>query len=36
MGAAVEETPDTDNGTHLPAFVVCDPDGYHVAINARA
>jgi catechol 2,3-dioxygenase-like lactoylglutathione lyase family enzyme len=34
MGAVVEETPNVDNGTRLPAFVVRDPDGYYVAINA--
>jgi predicted enzyme related to lactoylglutathione lyase len=33
LGTAIEEEPNTDNGTGRPAFVVHDPDGYHVAIN---
>ncbi|MDX1502611.1 MAG: VOC family protein [Thermoanaerobaculia bacterium] len=33
MGAAIEEEPNTDNGTGKPAFVLRDPDGYHVAVN---
>jgi len=33
MGAVVEETPNTDNGTGMRAFVVRDPDGYYVAVN---
>ena len=33
LGAAVEEEPNTDNGTGKPAFVIRDPDGYHVAVN---
>jgi catechol 2,3-dioxygenase-like lactoylglutathione lyase family enzyme len=33
LGAAIEESPNTDNGTGMRAFVVRDPDGYHVAIN---
>lgn len=33
LGTAVEEKPNTDNGTGKPAFVIQDPDGYHVAIN---
>jgi len=33
LGAVIEEEPNTDNGTGKPAFVVRDPDGYHVAIN---
>ena len=33
LGAPIEEPPNTDNGTGLRAFVVRDPDGYHVAIN---
>jgi len=32
LGAAIEEEPDRDNGTGMRAFVVRDPDGYHVAI----
>lgn len=35
LGAAIEEAPNTNNGTGMPAFVVRDPDGYHVAINER-
>lgn len=33
LGAAVEESPNTDNGTLMRAFVVRDPDavlGHHV------
>lgn len=33
LGAQIEEEPNTDNGTGKRAFVVRDPDGYHVAIN---
>lgn len=33
MGAAIEEPPNTDNGTGARAFVARDPDGYHVAVN---
>jgi predicted enzyme related to lactoylglutathione lyase len=33
LGASIIETPNNDNGTSMRAFVVCDPDGYHVAIN---
>jgi catechol 2,3-dioxygenase-like lactoylglutathione lyase family enzyme len=33
MKAPVEEEPNTDNGTGMRAFVVRDPDGYHVAVN---
>jgi catechol 2,3-dioxygenase-like lactoylglutathione lyase family enzyme len=33
LGAAIEEEPNTDNGTGKPTFVVRDPDGYHVAVN---
>lgn len=33
MGAAIEEPPNTDNGTSMRAFVVRDPDGYYVAVN---
>ena len=36
LGAAIEEEPNTDNGTGKPAFVVRDPDGYHVAVNASS
>ncbi len=32
-GAAIDESPNTDNGTGLRAFVVHDLDGYYVAIN---
>ncbi len=27
------ESPNTDNGTGMRAFVVSDPDGYYVAVN---
>lgn len=33
LGAEVAETPNTDNGTGMPAFMVRDPDGYFVVIN---
>jgi catechol 2,3-dioxygenase-like lactoylglutathione lyase family enzyme len=33
LAAVVEEAPNTDNGTGKPAFVIRDPDGYHVAVN---
>jgi len=33
LGAVVEEPPNSDNGTGMPAFVVRDPDGYYVAVN---
>ena len=33
LGASVIETPNNDNGTSMRAFVVRDPDGYHVAVN---
>jgi len=33
MGTAIEEGPNTDNGVGTPAFVIQDPDGYHVVIN---
>lgn len=33
LGAAIEEEPNTDNGTRKPAFLIRDPDGYLVAIN---
>ena len=37
LGSAIEEAPNTDNGTSMRAFVVRDPDGYYVAVNeARA
>jgi len=29
----IVEVPNTDNGTGMRAFVIVDPDGYHVAIN---
>jgi len=32
-GAPVEEAPNTDNATGMRAFVIRDPDGYHVAVN---
>jgi len=33
LGASIVETPGEDNGTSMRAFVVRDPDGYHVAVN---
>jgi uncharacterized glyoxalase superfamily protein PhnB len=33
LGTAIEESPNTDNGTFMRAFVVRDPDGYDVAVN---
>lgn len=33
LGTAIEESPNTDNGTGMRAFVVRDPDGYYVAVN---
>jgi Glyoxalase/Bleomycin resistance protein/Dioxygenase superfamily len=33
LGTPIEEAPNSDNGTGKPAFVIQDPDGYHVAIN---
>ena len=33
LGTTIEEAPNVDNGTGKPAFVIRDPDGYHVAIN---
>jgi len=33
MGAKIEEEPNTDNGVGTPAFMIQDPDGYHVVIN---
>ena len=33
LGTPVEEAPGTDNGTGKRAFVIQDPDGYHIAVN---
>jgi hypothetical protein len=33
LGTPIEEEPNTDNGTGLRAFVIQDPDGYHVVVN---
>jgi catechol 2,3-dioxygenase-like lactoylglutathione lyase family enzyme len=33
MDATVHESPNTDNGTGMRAFVVRDPDGYYVTVN---
>lgn len=33
MGTPIEEEPNRNNGTGKPAFVIRDPDGYHVTIN---
>lgn len=34
LSSVIEEAPNTDNGTLMRAFVVRDPDGYYVAVNA--
>ena len=33
MGAAIHESPNTNNGTGMRAFVVRDLDGYYVTVN---
>ena len=33
LNAPVHESPNTDNGTGMRAFMLRDPDGYFVAIN---
>ncbi|MGE0353441.1 MAG: VOC family protein [Gemmatimonadales bacterium] len=33
LGAVVHETPNRDNGTGMPAFVLRDLDGYYVTVN---
>ena len=33
LDAHIVEEPNTDNGTGKRAFVIEDPDGYHVAVN---
>lgn len=33
LGTRIEEEPNSDNGTGKRAFVIEDPDGYHVAVN---
>jgi len=33
LGATIHEPPNDDNGTGRRAFVVRDPDGYHVTLN---
>ena len=33
LGTPIVEEPNTDNGTGMRAFVIRDPDGYHVAVN---
>lgn len=33
LGGPIEESPNTDNGTLMRAFVIRDPDGYYVAVN---
>jgi catechol 2,3-dioxygenase-like lactoylglutathione lyase family enzyme len=35
LGRTVE-SPNTDNGTHLRAFMLRDPDGYYVVVNEAA
>jgi hypothetical protein len=33
LGTRIEETPNSNNGTGMRAFVVRDPDGYYVTVN---
>ena len=33
LGATVEESPNTNNGTGMRAFTIREPDGYYVAVN---
>ena len=33
LGAPIEDSPNTNNGTGMRAFVVRDLDGYYVAVN---
>lgn len=33
LGCVIEESPNTDNGTGMRAFVIRDLDGYYVTIN---
>ncbi len=33
LAATIHESPNTDNGTGMRAFLVRDPDGYYVAVN---
>jgi len=33
LGSPIEEEPNRNNGTGQRAFVVRDPDGYHVVVN---
>ena len=33
LDAAIEESPNDDNGTGMRALVIRDPDGYYVAVN---
>jgi catechol 2,3-dioxygenase-like lactoylglutathione lyase family enzyme len=33
LGAAIEEPPNSENGTFMRAFVIRDPDGYYVVVN---
>lgn len=33
LDAEIPESPNTDNGTGMRAFVIRDPDGYYVTVN---
>ena len=33
LGTPIEELPNDNNGTRMRAFVIQDPEGYHVAVN---
>ncbi len=35
LDSPIEESPNDNNGTGMRAFVIVDPDGYHVAVNER-
>jgi predicted enzyme related to lactoylglutathione lyase len=35
LDSPIVESPSNDNGTGMRAFVILDPDGYHVAVNER-
>jgi uncharacterized glyoxalase superfamily protein PhnB len=33
LGARIEESPNTNNGTGMRAFMLRDPDGYYIVVN---
>ena len=33
LASVIEESPNSDNGSLMRAFVIRDPDGYYVAVN---